>query len=117
MALLAAARRTPGRRRDPSKPRWWVTLTLVSPFLAGLALFVAYPVASTLYYSLTDFEAGSYRPVSFVGLQNYSRLLGTDAFWTSARNTLWMVLVMVPLRTLFALVAAWVLSRLRRGVA
>jgi|tagenome__1003787_1003787.scaffolds.fasta_scaffold20914932_2 multiple sugar transport system permease protein len=105
-----------GRRRDPSKARWWVTLAMVSPFLIGLAAFVVYPVCATLYYSLTNFQEGSYRPVKFVGLQNYVDLLTqSDTFWIAVRNTLWMVIIMVPLRTLFALFAAWSISRIKSG--
>jgi multiple sugar transport system permease protein len=92
-----------------------VTLLLISPFVLGLAMFVAYPVVSTLYYSFTDFQAGSYRPVHIVGLHNYQVLFASDTFWLSVRNTLWMVLIMVPLRTGWAMLAAWSISGLRRG--
>jgi len=100
------------RRRNPTKASPWVTLAMISPFVIGLAAFVVYPVAATFY-----FQEGSYRPVHFVGLQNYVTLLTqSDTFWVAVRNTLWMVLIMVPLRTLFAIFAAWVLSRMRRSV-
>ena len=73
---------------------------MISPFLIGLAAFVVYPVCATLYYSLTNFQEGSYRPVKFVGLHNYVDLLTqSDTFWIAVRNTLWMVIIMVPLRT------------------
>jgi multiple sugar transport system permease protein len=105
------------RRRDPSKAPRWVTLAMVSPFVVGLGAFVVYPVFATLYYSLTNFQEGSYRPVKFVGLQNYTTLFTqSDTFWLAVRNTLWMVLIMVPLRTLWAMFAAWTISRLKSGV-
>jgi multiple sugar transport system permease protein len=104
------------RRRDPSKASWWVTFTMVSPFVVGLGAFVIYPVFATLYYSLTNFQEGSYRPVKFVGLQNYTTLFTeSSTFWIAVRNTLWMVLIMVPLRTLWAMFAAWVISHVKRG--
>lgn len=114
-----AARRSPaagGRRRHPGKTRWWVVLAFLSPFVIGLAVFVLYPVIATLYYSLTNFQAGSYRPVRFVGLNNYRTLLTrSDNFWISVRNTLWMVVVMVPLRTAWAMITAWAIIRVKRG--
>lgn len=112
----APARPARGRGPSPSRARWWVVLAFVSPFVVGFSVFVLYPVISTLYYSLTDFQAGSYRPVHFVGLRNY-RLLFTrsDNFWVSVRNTLWMVAVMVPLRTAWAMLTAWVIIRVKRG--
>ena len=104
------------RRRDPSRSGWPVTLLLISPFVLGLLLFTVYPVVATLYYSLTDFQAGSYLPVHFVGLRNYHVLFTqSDTFWVSVRNTLWMVCIMVPLRTVWAMLAAWSISRTRRG--
>jgi multiple sugar transport system permease protein len=115
---VAARPRDTGRirRRDPSKAKWWVTFAMVSPFVIGLVAFVAYPVCATLYYSLTNFQEGSYRPVRFVGLQNYRTLFTeSDTFWIAVRNTLWMVLIMVPLRTLWAMFAAWVITRVKSG--
>jgi multiple sugar transport system permease protein len=119
VAPAGGARRRPatgGRRRQPSKARWWVVLAFLSPFVAGLAVFVLYPVIATLYYSLTNFQAGSYRPVRFVGLNNYRTLFTrSDNFWISVRNTVWMVVVMVPLRTAWAMLTAWVITRVKRG--
>lgn len=104
------------RRRDPSKAPRWVTFTMISPFVVGLLAFVAYPVVATLYYSFTNFQEGSYRPVKFVGFDNYTALLTqSDTFWVAVRNTLWMVVIMVPLRTLWAIFAAWVISRIKSG--
>jgi multiple sugar transport system permease protein len=111
--------RRPARRlRHPSKARWWIIVAFLSPFIVGLSVFVLYPVIATLYYSLTDFQAGSYRPVRFVGLHNYQALFTqSDTFWVSVRNTLWMVVIMVPLRTAWAMLTAWVITRVKRGRA
>ncbi|GAB3973194.1 sugar ABC transporter permease [Actinoallomurus acanthiterrae] len=104
------------RRRHPSKTRWWVVLAFLSPFVIGLATFVLYPVVATLYYSLTNFQAGSYRPVRFVGLDNYRTLFTqSDNFWIAVRNTVWMVVIMVPLRTAWAMLTAWLITRVKRG--
>ncbi|MGW1621115.1 carbohydrate ABC transporter permease [Streptomyces sp. NPDC002172] len=114
----ARTRAARGGRRRASGARWWVVLAFLSPFVIGFCVFVLYPVAATLYYSLTDFQAGSYRPVQFVGLRNYRALFTqSDTFWTAVRNTLWMVVVMVPLRTAWAMFTAWVIIRVKRGRA
>jgi len=89
----------------------------MSPFLVGLALFVVYPVGATLYYSFTDYKAGSYLPVHWVGFENYRGLFQGSIFWTSVRNTLWMVLITVPLQTIWAIFVAWVVIRVKRGSA
>lgn len=115
----SALRRRPtrsARRRGPGRTRWYVVLAFLSPFIVGLAVFNVYPVLSTFYYSLTNFQAGSYQPVRFVGLSNYVTLFTADSnFWPSVWNTLWVVVIMVPLQTLWAIVAAAILTRIRRG--
>ena len=105
-------------RRGPGRTAWPLVALFMSPFVAGLVIFGLYPIGATVYYSFTDFRTGSYRPVHLVGLANYTTLLtGSDVFWRAVGNTLWMVAVLVPVRTAFALFAAWVLGRLRRGAA
>ena len=106
------------RRRSAARTSPLLVALFVSPFVLGLLIFGVYPIGATVYYSFTDFRSGSYRPVHVVGWSNYVDLMtSSDAFWVSVRNTLWMVVVLVPLRTGFALFAAWVLARMRRGAA
>ena len=113
---MSLALSTGTRRRRPSKARWWSVVAFLSPFLIGLAVFVVYPVLATLYYSFTDYQAGSYNPAHWVGLANYRSLFTeSPVFWTSVRNTLWMVIIMVPLQTAWAIFVAWILTRVRRG--
>ncbi|MDQ2838263.1 MAG: sugar ABC transporter permease [Actinomycetota bacterium] len=115
-AVVIATAGRAQRRRSPSKSRWWVVTAFMSPFLIGLAVFVIYPVAATLYYSFTDYQAGSYLPVHWVGFANYKSLFTeSPVFWVAVRNTVWMVAIMVPLQTLWAIFVAWVLTRIRRG--
>jgi multiple sugar transport system permease protein len=105
-------------RRSASRARWWVVVGFLSPFLIGLALFVVYPVLATLYYSFTNYQAGSYLQTRWVGLENYRSLFTqSQVFWVAVRNTLWMVIIMVPLQTLWAIFVAWVLIRVKRGAA
>ena len=107
-----------GRQRSAARTSPLLVALFVSPFVLGLLIFGVYPIGATVYYSFTDFRSGSYRPVHGVGWSNYADLMtSSDAFWVSVRNTLWMVVVLVPLRTGFALFAAWVLTRMRRGAA
>ncbi len=99
------------RRRRASRTRWWVVLGFMSPFLVGLALFVVYPVLATLYYSFTNYQAGSYLPTQWVGLDNYRGLFSqSQVFWIAVRNTLWMVVFMVPLQTLMVPIVATALA-------
>ena len=98
--------------------RWWVILAFMSPFVIGFAIFTLYPVLCTLYYSFTNFQMGSKRAVVWVGIQNYAGLftgINSARFWKSVGNTMWMVLVMVPLQTLWALLVGWVVTKVKQG--
>lgn len=102
---------------DPAVMRagFGTALLFVGPYLVLFCTFVLAPIVYGLWISLHtwDFLLPG-KP--FVGLQNYVDLLTqSDTFWIAVRNTLWMVIIMVPLRTLFALFAAWSISRIKSG--
>ncbi|MFI7442098.1 carbohydrate ABC transporter permease [Nonomuraea indica] len=76
---------------------------LVLPALLGFLVFKAYPILAAMYISLTT-GAGAAR--SFVGLDNYVRLVNDPLFWTSLWNTGLILVVQVPIMLLFALLLA-----------
>ena len=75
---------------------WW----FVAPALLVIAVFFVVPVLAALALSLTDFDiyaladSGNLR---VVGLRNYAQLLQTPLFWQALGNTLYFVVVGVPL--------------------
>ena len=76
------------------------------------------PMALSLYWSFSHYDLTS-DPV-WIGLDNYKFMLGfgdhSDPFyWTSVRNTLWIIVFGVPLRVLFGMATAMLLTRPRRG--
>jgi multiple sugar transport system permease protein len=90
----------------------------VAPALTALAVFFVVPVAAALAMSLTDFDLyalADLRNLRFVGLDNYARLLATPLFWQALGNTLFFVVVGVPLSIGASLGAALLLhSKLAR---
>ena len=85
---------------------------LVGPALAVIAVFFAVPVVAGLALSLTDFDLYALADLStlrFVGLQNYARLLQTPLFWQAFGNTLYFVVVGVPVSVGLSLFAALLL--------
>jgi multiple sugar transport system permease protein len=91
-------------------------LAFLSPFIVGLAVFKVYPIVAGIYYSFTDFHLGSYQPVHFVGFSNYRNVLShTSDSWTAGRNTLWLLVILVPAQTFWAMFIAWLVIRVRRG--
>ncbi|MGI8840155.1 MAG: carbohydrate ABC transporter permease [Caulobacteraceae bacterium] len=90
----------------------------VAPALAIIGVFFLAPVIAALALSLTDFDIyalADARNLRFVGLRNYGELLGDPLFWQAVGNTLYFVVVGVPLSIAASLGAALLLdSRLAR---
>ncbi|HZA19804.1 MAG TPA: sugar ABC transporter permease, partial [Actinomycetota bacterium] len=86
---------------------------LALPYLAGLSVLVAIPAAAGLGLAFTEFS-GIERP-SWVGLDNFERMLSDDLFWTALGNSAIYVALAVPLRIVAALGFALLLHRRSRG--
>jgi multiple sugar transport system permease protein len=93
---------------------WW----FVAPALTVIAVFFVVPVAAALAMSLTDFDIyalADLRNLRIVGVSNYVELLQRPLFWQALGNTLYFVVVGVPLSLAASLGAALLLdSRLAR---
>jgi multiple sugar transport system permease protein len=83
-------------------------LLFISPWLLGFLAFYLYPAVASLYYSFTDFRI--LRDPEWIGLQNYQRMLADPLFWKALWNTIWLVLVMVPISVATALGIALLLN-------
>ncbi|MGQ0751771.1 MAG: carbohydrate ABC transporter permease [Betaproteobacteria bacterium] len=88
----------------------------VAPALIVIGVFFLLPVAAGLALSLTDFDIYALADLSnlrFVGLDNYLALLQTPLFWQALGNTLYFVVVGVPLSIALSLGAALLLHSRR----
>ncbi|WP_031085262.1 carbohydrate ABC transporter permease [Streptomyces sp. NRRL WC-3549] len=90
------------------------TAAFMSPWLIGFAVFFAYPMVSTVYFSFTKYDG--FGAPSFNGLTNWTYVF-TDypMFWPSLANTLWLVLVMVTCRVVFGLGTGMLITRIKTG--
>lgn len=97
--------------------RWRHRLTVLSfmaPAFIGIAVFFVYPLLSAFYFSFTRFDLLT--TPEWVGLRNYKYLFADDPLAAKAAlNTLWLVVVLVPVRMLAALGTAMLLTRVRQG--
>lgn len=89
---------------------------VLSPVLIILTVLTVYPLVSAVVMStqLLDYR----RPLefgSFLGLDNYVRLLSSADFWSSLRLTVTFVLVTVSLQTVFGFVIALIAHAARAG--
>lgn len=91
-------------------------LLFAAPWLIGFVLFIAYPIAASLYYSFCAYDA--IRPPQWVGLQNYQRLFTEDdLFWKSLWNTLYMGIFGLPIGLAASLGVALLLNQKIKGIA
>jgi len=88
-------------------------LGFTSLWIVGLAVFTAYPVVASLYYSFCDYSILK-SPV-WCGLENYAQLAQDGLVWKSLRNTLFYAGLSVPLGTVVALGLAVLLNCEVRG--
>jgi multiple sugar transport system permease protein len=93
---------------------WW----FVAPALIVIGVFFVLPVLAALAMSLTDFDIyalADARNLRLVGLHNYGQLLQTPLFWQAFGNTLYFVVVGVPVSLALSLGTAVLLqSKLAR---
>jgi multiple sugar transport system permease protein len=90
------------------------TFAFLSPWLVGFAVFFAYPLVSTVYFSFMKYDG--FAPPTWVGLKNWSYVLGDyPFFWPALRNTLWLIVFMVSLRVVFGIGVGMLITRIRTG--
>lgn len=92
-----------------------VGLLFAMPWILGFAIFLAYPVIASLFYSFTNFSI--LRPPKVIGIDNYRELAGDTVFRQSLGNTLIYVIGAVPLSTVVAICLAMLLNTKVRGMS
>jgi trehalose/maltose transport system permease protein len=88
-----------------------------------LVLVAGWPLARTIWFSLTDASLSNLSDYQFVGLENYLAyydgewvgLLTDPDWWRSVWNTVWFTLVSVSMETVLGLVVALILNARFRG--
>ncbi|MEU6716394.1 sugar ABC transporter permease [Nonomuraea sp. NPDC046802] len=114
MTTLASA--SPRTRRRPT-PRataksgaalhrpWWMPWLWCAPAIAAAVVFGVFPFFNTVLLSFTNAKplGGA---AAFVGLENYTRLLGDASFWSATWHSVLYALVVVPLMVMLPLLLA-----------
>jgi trehalose/maltose transport system permease protein len=87
----------------------------LAPALLVLVLVAGWPLARTLFFSLTDARLDALEEWRFVGLSNHLFLLRDPDWWAAVWTTLIFAAVSVTLETLLGLVIALTLNARMRG--
>ncbi|WP_296834565.1 carbohydrate ABC transporter permease [Butyrivibrio sp.] len=102
------------QKKSPSQPKYLpvrlkdmvTSFIFIIPSLIGVVLFFGAPFAVVIFYSLVDNPTRC----DFVGLRNFSRVLGNAAFQKAALHTLEFSAIAVPLAVVLSLILAIVLE-------
>lgn len=107
----------------PKKLSWhrqerYTAWAFAAPALLLLLIFLIIPFFMAIYFSFTNqrLVAGPLPP-DFVGLHNYTRLLGDDTLRRSLLNNSFFGMIVVPVQTGLALFLAVLVNQKLRGVS
>ena len=80
-----------------------------APFIIGFLCFTLIPMCLSLYYSFCEYKIGSV--AEWIGLQNFANLFQDAKFGNSLLVTIQYVIIGVPLKLIFALLVAMLLTK------
>ncbi|MFE5630668.1 carbohydrate ABC transporter permease [Streptomyces sp. NPDC056470] len=90
------------------------TAAFMSPWLIGFSVFFAYPLVSTVYFSLMKYDG--LNPPTWRGLDNWTYVFSDlPKFWPAMQNTLWLAVVMVACRVVFGLGIGLLITKIKTG--
>lgn len=88
----------------------------ILPTMIGLIILNIYPIFKTIYESF--FKTGDFGKGNvFIGVQNYTKMLGDGEVWQALINTFKYAIVEVPFSIIISLVLAVLLNRKMKGRA
>ncbi len=88
-------------------------LLFTSPWIIGFLIFQLYPILTSFYYSLTEYNL--FKAPKWVGLDNYKALFRDEKFYKSMYNTLYITIVGVVPHMAYALAMALLLNAKVKG--
>jgi raffinose/stachyose/melibiose transport system permease protein len=90
-----------------------VTAALVLPGLLIMLFAIAIPLFISFGLSLVSWSG--FGKMTFLGIENYTRLFQDRIFWRSLLNVLLLILVTVFIQNVFAFIVASMLTKLKEG--
>lgn len=79
----------------------------VLPFFVLFGIFGIYPMFYSLYLSFVNWTP---KKMTFIGLENFRKLISDPVFWISIKNTLYLLVINVPLMTFLAVIFAYMFN-------
>lgn len=95
------------RTRSERKLAWM----LCAPAVLAMLAVTAYPIAYAVVLSLQQVDLRFPEEGGFVGLDNYTAVLGSDLWWTDFFNTVFILVTTVAIELVLGMVIALVMHR------
>jgi multiple sugar transport system permease protein len=89
-------------------------LLFTSPWILGILAFIVYPTAASFYYSMTQYDL--LQTPTFIGLDNYVQLAGDPKMLTAIYNTLYYMVLWIPLNVILSIAVALLLNLKVKGM-
>lgn len=99
---------------DTGWKKWKWVVFFLAPSLAGVFLFILYPMISSFGTALTDWTLP--RQPNFIGLANFQALLRDPDFLAAVKNTMMFIVLYVPVVFVLGLALALFLNQKLRGM-
>lgn len=109
---MAAVRSTSPRVTRRAQAR--LGILLVTPLMLLTVVFFVFPLLSSIYYSLIDYDGVSTNP-PFVGLQNFVQMFSDPEVWHALGNNLIWIVIGTISPLVIGLIFALLLWTVRRG--
>ncbi len=84
---------------------------LILPILIFEGVMIVYPIIQGIYGSFTRIELASNRPPTWVGLDNYVRMINDPGFWKVMQNTLFFTAMVIVVALSAGLLTALLFNR------
>ncbi len=97
------------------KKNYLVVFAFLLPSLIGMLFFNLIPIISSFFISLTRWDVIGGLP-EYLGLKNYRNLLLSTEFWGAFQNTLYFIVLYIPLILVFSLIVASLLNTSYKGI-
>jgi multiple sugar transport system permease protein len=107
-----------------SRKHWWNTMKgkealnfylFILPWALGFLAFTLGPIIASFVLGFMEYDLAS--PARFIGLDNFKELFQDPLFYTSLYNTLYIVVLAVPLGMIAAFIMALLLNQKVHGQA
>ena len=89
-------------------------ILFMAPTLILFTAILLVPIATSFYYALCDYDKAT-RAYSFIGFDNFSKMVKDPIFWISIKNSLFFLVFSCVSQLIFGMLYAALLTNINKG--